>query len=558
MAVCHTVVIDSDSGDYQSESPDEEALVKAAASLGWVFVSRGPGKVVIRSSVTGEELTFEILLTIPFDSTRKRMSVLVRQPNGAISVYCKGADNIMFERANQFAGSGIGAAVSASTNASAATATSDDGEEGKEGQEEMIGRKDGEIKKTKKSTFLASKEVMEGHLREFGSEGLRTLVLGKRDLTSEAFASHYAQYAEAQRSGDPKQKEILLQSVFASIERDFEIIGATAIEDKLQDGVPETIEELSNAGVKLWVLTGDKLETAINIGYSSRLLGPEMALIRLENKPGETPIALKRKLRMLVNRLKLVTEDENMIYRIWSSLQNTIRSIVYAGSVDSDADADLGDGLNAADLDDEFFHSFGVGRGVSGNGSESVGRGGSGSGIGGVGGSRRRKDGHSEEGEAEEEEEGSLLHGASTKRDLDRLQTKQNSSSSFSSPHPPIPTPPTTNLHVEDLTSDHLALIVDGDTLLKIFGDDEAEALLLTLCRVCKAVIACRVSPEQKRLIVRLVKRGISPRPVTLSIGDGANDVAMIQEAQIGIELVVMKVAKLSTRPTLPLPSLDS
>ena len=65
------------------------------------------------------------------------------------------------------------------------------------------------------------------------------------------------------------------------IEQDLCIIGATAIEDKLQQGVPETIEDLATAGIKLWVLTGDKVETAINIGYASRLLVPEMALIKL-------------------------------------------------------------------------------------------------------------------------------------------------------------------------------------------------------------------------------------------------------------------------------------
>ena len=68
------------------------------------------------------------------------------------------------------------------------------------------------------------------------------------------------------------------------VECDLTIIGATAIEDKLQDGVPETIEDLGVAGIKLWVLTGDKVETAINIGYSSKLLVPEMYLLRLQDK----------------------------------------------------------------------------------------------------------------------------------------------------------------------------------------------------------------------------------------------------------------------------------
>lgn len=66
-----------------------------------------------------------------------------------------------------------------------------------------------------------------------------------------------------------------------------------------------------------------------------------------------------------------------------------------------------------------------------------------------------------------------------------------------------------------------------------MLGNPEAERMLLTLGSMCKSVVACRVSPAQKRLIVRLVKRGVVPTPVTLSIGDGANDVGMIQEAQV-------------------------
>ena len=97
---------------------------------------------------------------------------------------------------------------------------------------------------------------------------------------------------------------------------------------------------------------------------------------------------------------------------------------------------------------------------------------------------------------------------------------------------PPVIDRPVASPALDQLTSDHLALIVDGETLMKIFGDPASESLLLTICKICKSVIACRVSPEQKRLMVRLVKRGIHPRPVTLSIGDGANDVAMIQAGE--------------------------
>ncbi|CAM9918341.1 unnamed protein product, partial [Choristocarpus tenellus] len=83
--------------------------------------------------------------------------------------------------------------------------------------------------------------------------------------------------------------------------------------------------------------------------------------------------------------------------------------------------------------------------------------------------------------------------------------------------------------------SDALALVVDGPSLGHVLGNPDTEQMFLTIGGMCKSVIACRVSPAQKRLLVRLVKRGVQPTPITLAIGDGANDVGMIQEAQLGV-----------------------
>jgi len=77
-------------------------------------------------------------------------------------------------------------------------------------------------------------------------------------------------------------------------------------------------------------------------------------------------------------------------------------------------------------------------------------------------------------------------------------------------------------------------LVVDGPSLSLILGTSH-EKLLLELACSCAAVVACRVSPAQKQLIVKMVKEGLPNKPITLSIGDGANDVPMIQEAQIGV-----------------------
>ena len=83
----------------------------------------------------------------------------------------------------------------------------------------------------------------------------------------------------------------------------------------------------------------------------------------------------------------------------------------------------------------------------------------------------------------------------------------------------PLLNSPNRALSIQQVSSEHLALIVDGEYLLKIFGDGDAERLFVMLAKLCKSVIACRVSPEQKRLLVRLIKRGVSPQPITLAIG---------------------------------------
>ena len=65
------------------------------------------------------------------------------------------------------------------------------------------------------------------------------------------------------------------------IERDFEIIGSTAVQDNLQDNVPETLQKFRKAGISTWVLTGDKIETAINVGFAAGMISNETQRIYL-------------------------------------------------------------------------------------------------------------------------------------------------------------------------------------------------------------------------------------------------------------------------------------
>jgi phospholipid-translocating ATPase len=122
------------------------------------------------------------------------------------------------------------------------------------------------------------------HLDEFATEGLRTLMYGYRIVPEDEYRKWQVMYAEASTSLDNRQEK--MESIGEEIESNLELLGATAIEDKLQEGVPDAIDRFRRAGIKLWMLTGDKRETAINIGYSCRLVKAYSTVVVLDAEQG--------------------------------------------------------------------------------------------------------------------------------------------------------------------------------------------------------------------------------------------------------------------------------
>uniref|UniRef100_A0A8C3I129 Phospholipid-transporting ATPase n=1 Tax=Chrysemys picta bellii TaxID=8478 RepID=A0A8C3I129_CHRPI len=226
LALCHTVMVEEkDTGQlvYQAASPDEEALVTAARNLGYVFLSRTQDTITL--SELGTERTYSMLAMLDFNSVRKRMSIVVRDPEGKIRLYTKGADVVILERL----------------------------------------REDGP---TRAFTQLA--------LDSFAEETLRTLCLASKEVKEEDYAEWSKKHHEASVLLQDRAEE--LDKVYEEIEQDLQLLGATAIEDKLQDGVPETIQLLKKGNIKVWVLTGDKQETAVNIGFACRLLSDDIGV----------------------------------------------------------------------------------------------------------------------------------------------------------------------------------------------------------------------------------------------------------------------------------------
>lgn len=439
--------------NYQAASPDELALADAARDLGFVIADKQNGVITVKTYPHGFDAParsdrYEILDVVEFNSVRKRMSVVVKFPDGRVGVICKGADNVILEllknaelakkkardiflssadRKTQEAEIVLQNKVSAELenrkSLSSLTSASMDVAERIGSIDNIVSRQESDISqiaaKARKSLHIqqnkrysmddyndadksqsshafiprdkllvneefAIEKTLE-HIEEFSSEGLRTLLYSFKWLNNAEYELWANEYREAKIALTDRAKKV--EEVGAKIESNFELLGATAIEDKLQDGVSEAIDKLRRAGIKMWMLTGDKRETAINIGYSCRLIKDYSTVVVLSSDEG-------------------------------------------------------------------------------------------------------------------------------TERLTQRISTA--------------------SLEIKAGRIAHSVVVVDGATLGEIESDPTLFSVFIELCIQTDSAICCRASPSQKASMINSVRK-LRKRDVTLAIGDGANDIAMIQSADIGV-----------------------
>eukprot|EP00474_Spongospora_subterranea_P000740 CRZ01198.1 hypothetical protein [Spongospora subterranea] len=219
IALCHNVtpVVDQDTckRTLQASSPDEVALVRFVESLDIVLESRTPKKISLRLP-SREMLEYDVLNIFPFTSESKRMGIVVRSVlTGEIYFYLKGAESVMRTRVEQ-------------------------------------------------------SDWLDEEVEQLAREGLRTLVFGGRILSLEEYEAWSQKYSIAR--GQLRGRDAAVRAVVQILEINLTLYGVTGVEDKLQPGVKTTLETLRNAGIKIWMLTGDKAETAECIGRSARLV----------------------------------------------------------------------------------------------------------------------------------------------------------------------------------------------------------------------------------------------------------------------------------------------
>ncbi|XP_041354452.1 phospholipid-transporting ATPase IF-like isoform X2 [Gigantopelta aegis] len=226
----------NDTFEYQASSPDEKALIEACKRYGFVYLGTNNEYMEVKFPNETEKRRFRLLHLLEFDPTRKRMSLIVQNSKDEIYLLCKGAEAAVLDRVT----SGL-------------------------------------------------KDITLKHVDEYAVLGLRTLVIAHRKLSVEEYEEIDKKIMEAKTSLDYRKEK--MEAVFDFVEKDFFLLGATAVEDKLQEYVPQTFRSLRRAGIKVWVLTGDKAETAVNISHSAGHFQAHMLELWLINTTTSTTCA---------------------------------------------------------------------------------------------------------------------------------------------------------------------------------------------------------------------------------------------------------------------------
>ena len=233
LATCHDCTIQG--GKYIGMSPDNIELVKTAKYQGFTFdLSESNSKIVLSLGDKHNKMTkiYEKVCQIEFSSERKRESVIIKEGN-IYKLYIKGADTVIEERLND-------------------------------------------------STPKEILDKVKYYVNLFSTKGYRTLFVAMRILSEKEYENFSNELTKAKMETEKKKEKVSL--CYSMVESNLTLIGATIVEDKLQENVSEVIKDLRLSGIKIWMLTGDKLSTAYNIGLSCNLISKDMKVFKIEGK----------------------------------------------------------------------------------------------------------------------------------------------------------------------------------------------------------------------------------------------------------------------------------
>jgi magnesium-transporting ATPase (P-type) len=443
---------------YTSPSPDEECLCAGAAAQGVTLERRSKTHMTIHIEHTASRRSYQILQVFEFSSDRKCMSIVLREEaattassasSGVGNATAAGAD-VDADGDDLAVGGEPPAAVVLSGLAAAAGAAAPGSSPGQlwlytKGADDRILSM--LAQESRESDRVAQSMLDVNH---FAHSGLRTLFFARRRITSDEYREFEAAYQTARTALSERQDRIC--EVQAGFEKGVTFLGASGVEDKLQEDVQGTVRRILNGNVKFWMLTGDKVETAKQIAVSCGLFTSSVVAQNSRNCIEITGQAGIDKLRKLHPR-------EIQLPAGYAEAQEAARVRLHPLGWCSTPIDPKGDGSGIPLLGP---NAAGVAAAVAA--------------AGGVGG-----------------------HGTATSE---------------------------TGMH----------LVVEGGRVLdQILKDEELAAKLFAIATRCVAVVCARVTPAQKAAVTHRVKEMGN---MTLSIGDGGNDVAMIQESHVGVGIL--------------------
>ena len=424
LALANECMIKETNGEikYMGTSPDDLELVKAASQQGYKLIETSINTKTIR--ISGKDFSYEILKVIGFSSERKRMSIIVKDKLG-IKLYTKGADSEICKRL------------------------------------------------CKKSLEGKNFPIISKGLIEFSKKGLRTLMVAYRKINEEDYNSWVNKLHEDELNIQNKQK--IIDRLYDIIENNLTLIGGTVVEDRLQDKVPETIKELRSAGIKIWVLTGDKLDTAENIGHSCNLLSKEQKLFTLKVMPGD-------------DEAKVKEDPYPEMIQFFSEFQNFIEGLVKKYNLDIKYSQKYKKDL----INQNYSYNFN-----------------------------------------NENYDNLDNYNMENISDLSNPPPPSSNRSNYSIKSKIIDFD-TFKYLKEKRILEPFSIIIEAPILSGLFKDEEWTENFLSIAYNSNTVICCRVSPSQKSQVIKKMK-SFDQNVVTLAIGDGGNDVSMIMEANIGV-----------------------
>ncbi|CAI5744863.1 unnamed protein product [Peronospora destructor] len=499
LALCHTLLptkslaemCSTSFPEYSASSPDEQALVSAAAFCNVRFVHRTPSTMMLLETGCAAPSTYKLLNVLEFDSDRKRMTTIVETPAGSIELICKGADNVIFEQL------------------AADQATLSGG-----------------------MTY----EQAADQLTLYAKRGMRTLCFAYKTIGRREYDDWNTRFTQAYTSMEELVKRRqgranAIDPLMNEIECDLVLLGVTAVQDKLQAGVPATLRLLQETNIKVWTLTGDKMETAVNIGYASALLSHDMDVQQIGGDDYTSTAAALKELSQRGGQ----GASSYQLSPFLASLYSATPRIDWATDI---LDRTRDGRRRTQNQSDSFFGNAKMAIHECLFGTQTKKR-------------RRRKQRRHRAQRASRTSSsfGKSSMYASVATDAGHADKYTSDDEvrydgEIEADNKAIPTPEYGSLaaslhgykdrHRSGPTTQKLALVIDGQALAFALRPQLRSLFYQVIHECASAVICCRVSPKQKADIVELV-REFEPESVTLAIGDGANDVAMIQTAHIGV-----------------------